>query len=122
MNSEEVATEFAKYYYQMFDTNREGLCDLYQEESMLTFEGTQHQGAQDIVEKLVSLPFKKVEHDIQTLDCQPTVGGLLVFVSGALKVDDDNEIKFSQVFCLCELENSPGNFYVLNDMFRLNYG
>lgn len=30
---------FAEHYYNTFDTNRAGLAPLYQEQSMLTFEG-----------------------------------------------------------------------------------
>lgn len=53
----------------------------------MTFEGAQVQGAQKIVEKFMSLTFKEVKHDVQTIDCQPSLtGGVLVMVSGQLKV------------------------------------
>lgn len=55
---------------------------------MLTFEATALQGQVSIVEKLQSLPFSKVEHQVATLDAQPSNanGGILVIVSGALLV------------------------------------
>ncbi|KAK5689065.1 Nuclear transport factor 2, partial [Elasticomyces elasticus] len=52
---------------------------------MLTFETESLQGAAAITEKLVSLPFSKVAHQVATLDAQPSQGGgILVMVTGAL--------------------------------------
>lgn len=85
---------------------------------MLTFEGSQVQGAQAIVEKLTGLPFEKVQHKVETRDAQPTGDGnsLVVLVTGMLVVDDGaNPLKFSQTFTL-NPEN--GSFYVFNDIFR----
>ena len=58
---------------------------------MLTFETSQLQGAKDIVEKLVSLPFQKVAHRILTLDAQPAspLGDILVMVTGELLIDEE---------------------------------
>ena len=40
-----------------------------------------------ITQKLVSLPFQKVQHEIITVDNQPTAsGGIMVFICGNLKV------------------------------------
>lgn len=85
---------------------------------MLTFEGEQFQGAANIVQKLVSLPFQKVQHQVIRLsvvvlkellwvwsqvikaDCQPNPSnnGVMVFVTGNLLVDDNqNPLKFGQV-------------------------
>jgi hypothetical protein len=71
---------------------------------------------------LEELTFKKVKHNIITTDCQPSVSnGVLVFVSGDLYADDNNvPLKFSQVFHL--MPAGQTNFYVTNDVFRLNYG
>lgn len=81
--------------------------------SMLTFESASVQGTSAIVEKLVvcnnpprsgkpappmhtpneippwqDLPFRKVKHQVQTLDAQPSSGegGIIVMVTGALVV------------------------------------
>jgi len=90
---------------------------------MLTFEGTPIQGSAAILEKLTSLPFQKVEHKITTLDAQPSnpaSPSLIVNVTGLLVVDGgENPLQFSQVFHLIPENNS---YYVLNDIFRLNYG
>ncbi|PWN24103.1 putative NTF2-nuclear transport factor [Microstroma glucosiphilum] len=119
---EAIAQSFTDYYYTTFDSNRAGLAPLYRANSMLTFEGTQLQGVEAIVEKLSSLPFQKVEHKVSTRDCQPTGDGnsLVVIVTGALMVDDSPApLNFSQTFVL---NPEGGSYYVFNDLFRLNYG
>lgn len=67
---------------------------------MLTFENSPVQGAAAITEKLVSLPFAKVQHEVTSLDAQPSneAGGILVLVSGRLLVRltnyrNDNKVK-----------------------------
>jgi len=90
---------------------------------MLTFEGTPIQSVNSIIEKLTSLPFQKVQHKVTTRDAQPSSPGLaslIVSVTGLLVVDDSpNPLQFSQVFHLIP---EGGSYYVLNDIFRLNYG
>jgi hypothetical protein len=116
-----VAKAFTDHYYSTFDNNRPALASLYQEQSMLTFEGQQFQGQQSIMDKLSGLPFQSVQHRVVSLDGQPSVGGgLVVFVTGQLITDGESKpLNFSQVFCLM---NVGGNYVVTNDMFRLNYG
>jgi len=101
--------------------DRSQLATLYREQSMLTFEGEQFQGVGKIMEKIVGLPFVKVAHKISTLDSQPTTGGAaIVFVTGELLIDDgEHPQRYSQVFHLLPDGDS---FFVLNDVFRLNYG
>lgn len=118
MSFQEVGESFAKVYYQAFDSNRTSLMPLYTSESMLTFEGEQFVGAEAIVKKLTALPFTTVAHVITTIDCQPTTAnGVLVFVVGQLKTDNDHPHGFSQAFHL--VPSGPGNYTVLNDLFRL---
>jgi len=121
-NFEEVAKAFVTHYYTLFDENkRHELHSLYQNESMLTFENEKYQGSDNIVKKLTSLAFQTVKHGLTTLDAQPTPGsGILIFACGNLAVDNENPLKFSQVFNL--MPTPAGGYYVLNDLFRLNYG
>ncbi|ESK94268.1 nuclear transport factor 2 [Moniliophthora roreri MCA 2997] len=118
-----IATQFTNFYYQTFDSNRANLSSLYRPESMLSWEGTPIQGVQAIVEKLTTLPFEKVQHKVLTRDAQPSspsVASLICSVTGLLIVDDSpNPLQFSQVFHLIP---DGGSYYVLNDIFRLNYG
>ncbi|KAH0651537.1 hypothetical protein KY284_031449 [Solanum tuberosum] len=100
MDPDSVAKAFVDHYYSTFDSNRAGLANLYQEASMLSFEGVQIQGAQSIVAKLTSLPFQQCKHHINTVDCQPSgpAGGMLVFVSGNLQLPgEQHALKFSQI-------------------------
>ncbi|KAL7241011.1 hypothetical protein ACSBR2_006602 [Camellia fascicularis] len=62
MDPDTVAKDFVEHYYSTFDANRAGLANLYQESSMLTFEGQKIQGSQTIVAKLTSLPFQQCQH------------------------------------------------------------
>ncbi|KAL4958275.1 putative nuclear transport factor NTF-2 [Aspergillus filifer] len=121
-NFTEVAQQFVNFYYQTFDSNRAGLAGLYRAESMLTFETSATQGAASIAEKLTSLPFQKVQHQIATLDAQPSnpQGGILVLVTGALLVDDEQKpMNYTQTFQL--LPDGAGSYFVFNDVFRLIY-
>lgn len=119
-----VGHEFVKYYYNIFDTNRGGLVDLYRDQSMLTFEGAPQMGAAAIMEKLKNLPFQKVQHAIKSADCQPSgCGGIIVFVVGQLLIDDSpNPLMFSQSFHLMPVDADNKSFWIHNDLFRLNYG
>ncbi|XP_032235982.1 nuclear transport factor 2 [Nematostella vectensis] len=115
---EQVAKQFVEYYYSVFDSNRNNLAPLYQPGSMLTFEGAQIQGTEAIVAKLVSMPFQQVLHVITSQDAQPLPnGGIIVFVMGQLKADQDPPLTFSQCFTL--FQTTEGSYYVQNDMFRL---
>ncbi|PWN92789.1 nuclear transport factor 2 [Acaromyces ingoldii] len=120
---EAIAQQFTDFYYNQFDSDRAGLVNLYRGNSMLTFEGTQLQGAAAIVEKLQSLPFQRVQHKVETRDAQPTGAdgtSLAVMVTGALVVDDSPQpMRFSQTFIL---NPEGGSYFVFNDIFRLNYG
>ncbi|KAI3922722.1 hypothetical protein MKW98_006853 [Papaver atlanticum] len=122
MDPEALSKAFVEHYYSTFDTNRGGLGGLYQETSMLSFEGEKIQGGTAIVNKLTSLPFQQCKHNITTVDFQPSgpAGGMLVFVSGNLQLaGEQHALKFSQMFHL--MPTPQGSFYVQNDIFRLNY-
>ena len=57
------------------------------EQSLMTFEGVQLQGAAKIMEKIQSLTFQKIAHLITAVDCQPSFdGGVLINVLGQLRV------------------------------------
>ncbi|EGS19795.1 uncharacterized protein CTHT_0042790 [Thermochaetoides thermophila DSM 1495] len=114
-----IAVEFVKHYYNTFDTDRASLVGLYRDNSMLTFQGSQHLGAASIAEKLVSLPFQKVQHHYNPPDAQPTANGIIVLVTGQLAVDGDADrpLGFSQAFHL--VQDPAGQWFVYNDIFNL---
>ncbi|KAJ5239809.1 hypothetical protein N7468_004428 [Penicillium chermesinum] len=116
-----VAQQFVEFYYQTFDSNRQGLTPLYRDNSMLTFETSSVMGATAITEKLTTLPFQQVRHQLATLDAQPSSeNGIIVLVTGALIVDEEQKpMNYTQLFKL--QPDGAGSYFVLNDVFRLIY-
>ena len=88
--------------------------------SMLTFEGQQFQGSQAIVTKLTQVG--QVRHNVKSLDVQPSNVGtsIHIFVTGSVEISGGNPLHFCEFFHL--VSTGPGNYYVHNDIFRLNYG
>ncbi len=87
---------------------------------MLTFEGQQFQGVSNISNKMGSLG--KLVHNVQRFDVQPSVdpNNLIIFAVGQVKLDgQDNPLHFSEFFQL--VASSPGQYYIHNQIFRLNY-
>ncbi|KAL8651440.1 MAG: hypothetical protein Q9226_004713, partial [Calogaya cf. arnoldii] len=69
-----------------------------------------------------NLPFQKVEHQVSTLDAQPSgpEGGIIVMVTGALLVDEEKHpMSYTQVFQL--RPDGAGSYFVFNDIFKLIY-
>lgn len=87
---------------------------------MMTFEGHPFQGPQNIVNKLKQVG--KVTHTVKSTDVQPsnTESAILIFVTGSIQIGGDNPLHFCETFQL--VATTPGNFYVHNSIFRLNYG
>lgn len=124
MSHDEIARNFAQFYYQTFARSRPSLSALYQPQSMLTMEGTPCQGPASIVEKLAALPELAADqpYSLDTLDAQPSngQGGVLIFVTGTMRVAGETvPLRFSQTF---QLMPNGTSYFVLNDIFRLNYG
>ncbi|KAJ4703187.1 Nuclear transport factor 2 [Melia azedarach] len=120
---ESVGKSFVNYYYHLFDNDRASLSSLYQPTSMLTFEGQKIIGVDNISAKLNQLPFDQCRHMISTVDSQTcsTTGGIVIFVSGSLQLaGEEHHLRFSQMFHL--IPQPQGNFFLQNDIFRLNYG
>lgn len=87
---------------------------------MLTFEGQQFQGSQSIVGKLKGVG--SVTHTVKSLDVQPSKdpSSIVIFVTGSIQIGGDNPLHFCEFFQL--VGTGPGQYYVHNDVFRLNYG
>lgn len=121
---ENIGRVFVQQYYQLFDgdvNSRSGIANFYHEaNSLLTFEGQPFMGKAKIADKLGQLSFQKINHAIETCDCQPTLdGGVVVMVMGQLKTDDDPPHRFIQTFVL---KPANGSYFVQHDLFRLCLG
>ena len=90
------------------------------DQSMLTFEGQQVQGSANIITKLKSVG--QVKHSVKTTDIQPSSNpnAIVIFVTGAIQIGGDNPLHFCEFFHL--VGTAPGQYYVHNAVFRLNYG
>ena len=87
----------------------------------MTFEGTQIAGGPAIMAKVKQ--FGKVSHTPKTMDIQPSIDGasICIFVTGSIVIGDGgNPVHFSEFFHL--VPSAPGQYYVHNSIFRLNYG
>jgi hypothetical protein len=121
---EEMGKAFVGFYYPSFSENRGAgskLDAIYTEQSCMTFEGAQFQGKAAIMEKLASLPFKKVAHQVTTMDAQPIIGvdnnqAVALMVTGQLRADDDPAHSFHHTFLLRPAGNA---FVISNEIFRL---
>mmetsp|Transcript_18717 Transcript_18717/g.56633 ORF Transcript_18717/g.56633 Transcript_18717/m.56633 type:complete len:124 (+) Transcript_18717:183-554(+) len=114
-----VAKAFTDHYYHTFDTNRHALGPLYQEQSLLTFEGQKTAGSALILQKLTSLPFSQCKHQISSLDAQPSMSnGINIVVTGQIITEGESQaLKFSQFFHLAQ---AGASYVISNDCFRLN--
>ena len=121
-----IGNAFVQHYYGTFDNTqaRANLAGLYQDASVMSYEGKTFQGRVPIMTHLTQgVKFGTVQHIPKSLDVHHTGAGLLVVVTGDLKVDGEpNPIKFSQTFHLLPADAQASNFWVRNDVFRLNYG
>jgi len=110
--------QFQEHYYLNFATNRQKLQELYRSTSMLTFEGHEILGDAAIIEKLMALPPQT--NRVITADAQPFPGGVLVLITGEMKIDDNEHgMNFSRAFSIIQ---DGKNVFIHNDIFRLNYG
>ncbi|EAL69166.1 nuclear transport factor 2 [Dictyostelium discoideum AX4] len=114
-----VGKQFVEHYYGIFDSNRAGLTQIYQQQTTLTWEGKFLSGADAIVKHIVELPFQQTNRKINSIDCQQTYQpGIMITVTGTLIIDGEakNQLKFVQVF---NLASNNGSFLLINDFFRL---
>lgn len=116
-----IANKFVNTYYEYFASDRSKLEKFYREPSCLSFEGQGYQGLKKIMNKLRNLPIKSIEHNTQSVDTQPSgCGGLMIFITGDLKIDHmTNAVHFTQSLHIIPLEENPTQFWIQNDIFRL---
>ena len=123
MDPAQITQQFTNHYCQVFGSGqRQNMRGLYQAESSLSFEGEMFQGPDAIIGKLTTLAFNQVQVEPITRDWLPGPGGcLVIMVNGSMTLQGEaNKLKFSQSFTL--VAAGPGNFWVKNDIFRINVG
>mmetsp|Transcript_19954 Transcript_19954/g.17685 ORF Transcript_19954/g.17685 Transcript_19954/m.17685 type:complete len:151 (+) Transcript_19954:79-531(+) len=121
LNIDEIGKGFVDNYYEIFSNDRSKLEEFYREPSCLSYEGQGYQGPNKIMNKLRNLAIKSIKYDSKTIDVQPSgCGGLMIFVTGDLTLDNiKNPVKYSQSFHIVPINASTSNFWIHNDIFRL---
>mmetsp|Transcript_29463 Transcript_29463/g.88115 ORF Transcript_29463/g.88115 Transcript_29463/m.88115 type:complete len:123 (-) Transcript_29463:36-404(-) len=121
MAADDVAKAFIPHYYNLFDTNREGLVSLFRDTTSLTFEGDGPKvGPAAIMEKLRAMP--QVAHQPQTIETQNSIPGsnsILIFVTGKIMVEAGKPLAYAETFQLCA--SAPGQYFLNNIIFRFIY-
>mmetsp|Transcript_14704 Transcript_14704/g.21175 ORF Transcript_14704/g.21175 Transcript_14704/m.21175 type:complete len:122 (+) Transcript_14704:818-1183(+) len=120
MDPNMLAKQFTEHYYGTFDTSPQNLSGLFTQNSMMTFEGQQFQGVQNILQKITQIG--RTGHEVKTVDVQPSVteNALIIFVTGMITIDGGNKLHFCELFQL--VATAPQQYVIHNDVFRLNYG
>lgn len=116
---ESISKEFLTQYYTTIMQNRNQLINFYNDNSFMSYGGQTFRGIKEISEKIESFGFQKITYSIDHQDVQPgpIQGSFLIFVSGGLVMDDNEQFKFSQVFNICP--NGQGGLYCHNDIFTI---
>ncbi|KAI4331901.1 hypothetical protein L6164_016849 [Bauhinia variegata] len=121
LGATEVGSYFVAKYYQALMRHPQHVHEFYSDHgTMIRVDGeSSHSAAtrQQIHKLILSLNYKGIEiTTINSLDSW--IGGLLVMVSGNLKINDINDKKkFVQTFFLAPQENG---YFVLNDILQFN--
>ena len=112
-----TAKAFLEQYYGTMMSNKLNIANFYTNNSTMTYGGTTYSGLKEIKDKIESFAFQKIQFKVHSQDVQPgpIQGSFLVFVVGALQMDDSDTFNFTQVFNICP--NGQGGFYVHNDVF-----
>ncbi|MDY0813641.1 nuclear transport factor 2 family protein [Kitasatospora purpeofusca] len=122
-----IAQAFVSHYFGSFDdyAARDHLASLYRPESMLTWEGSQSQGANGILDQLKKPELKVVKHRVTSVDSQPGANNsVVVLVTGSLVLDNafDRPLQFTQAFTLAPIPGQSGGYFIYNQIFRLLLG
>ncbi|EGC31993.1 hypothetical protein DICPUDRAFT_82156 [Dictyostelium purpureum] len=119
------AEAFVKeYFYNMFDNNRGELVQLYKDDSVSIWNGTECKGKEHIGKLLAEIP--KSKHIVETFDCQPMPGedkenpNLLINASGKVTYGESSTHEFHQTFYLAKDPTNPNIFFISFDCIRLN--
>ena len=119
MSFDEIGKGFTGQYYATMQSDRSQCAGIYRPNSLMTYNGTQLQGTDDIMQHLTGLGIDGIVYQVQDTDCHPTsTGGVLAVVNGELKLPgEDHSLTFNDVFNLALDEQ--GNYYVANQLSRV---
>uniref|UniRef100_A0A3B4A5D3 Nuclear transport factor 2 n=1 Tax=Periophthalmus magnuspinnatus TaxID=409849 RepID=A0A3B4A5D3_9GOBI len=114
--AQQVGSQFVRYYYNLFDTDRQQLQNLYTPESLLYWHGEVCRGSTQISSGITNLPFNKIVHVITTDDHQLTPQNyILSMVIGQLQMDSNRPVNFHETFLL---KKESQSWMLINQAFR----
>lgn len=121
----EIAEKFVHFYYAAFDDprNRAQLANIYQSSSKFTFEQQSTEGQQNIIKMMSEFKFSTIQHAVKFWTAQPSgvPGGIMIIANGTVKLDNNNDLMFSQVFHIVPTSQNSSDYWCHNDIFCLNY-
>ncbi|CAE6509702.1 unnamed protein product [Rhizoctonia solani] len=112
MDPGQITENFTNFYYPSLSGDRSQLASVYKNDSVISREDGQFQGAGPIMEKIDAFP-KGVQFKVTTRDHQICGDKMLVLVTGQLLITPDAQqpLHFSQAFALAG--DGAGGFYVM---------
>ena len=112
-----TAKNIGKQFLEVFLKPGVNFSNFYGNDSILTFESEVFIGTQNIVNKLSTL---NLNLNFTNYEAQPSVQGILLFVSGTFCLPPDtNPIPFMRIIFLA---NANGSYYVKNDIYKITFG
>eukprot|EP00472_Partenskyella_glossopodia_P005227 CAMPEP_0197514846 /NCGR_PEP_ID=MMETSP1318-20131121/159_1 /TAXON_ID=552666 /ORGANISM="Partenskyella glossopodia, Strain RCC365" /LENGTH=268 /DNA_ID=CAMNT_0043063049 /DNA_START=105 /DNA_END=911 /DNA_ORIENTATION=+ len=120
--SNDIGAQFAKHFFGLFDKkDYGGLVKLFQNNSILSFEKQNRQGAQKIVElfQAFNQKYSKTQHTFTADTLETPEGSKLIFVTGRRLDNQHQNITNGVLFCCTAiLQQSGSSFYVSNLIYR----
>lgn len=118
-----AAQEFAGVYHETFDTRRQAIGKIYQDEATLVWNGNPYKGNAEIVKFFNTLPTS--DHTVEAMDTQPLIASLvgldsknstiLISFYGKVKFKELPTKLFNQTVVLAALDNK---WKVVSDNYR----
>ena len=119
MSFDETGRGFAEQWRACFAGERGHLAGVYGPTSLLTWNGTQLQGVDSIMNHLLNLNTGAVIYGTVDIDCHPLQNnGVMIVSNGELKMnEEDHSLSFNDVIVLAV--SDAGQYYVANQIFRI---
>ena len=112
-----TAENIGLQFLQAFFGQNVDISNFYGNDSILTFESEVYIGTQNIVNKLSTI---NLNSDFTNYEAQPSVQGILLFVSGNCCLQNEsNKFPFMRIIFLA---NANGSYYVKNDIYKITFG
>lgn len=118
-NYQEIAQEFCKYYYTIYDTNFAGLNSLYYLESQFTFQNQEFRGFNNLLKAIISSGIGKFSHSNLNVNVQP-IGNknFEILVNGSISLNDSIfDSRFIENMILQRDDNN--RIYVISTIFKI---